>query len=272
VTTNPLRDPIDRYEALLDNLSRLRATIEGFSSDFALVATHSEYRRARAQGLHAAFIGLQGGNALEAPASIERLPTNAVLRVTLVHLSSSAIGATSSPLRLGADRGLSAFGREVLERMNAARILVDLAHISPEGFWDAVDVHDPHVPFVVTHTGVTGVHRHWRNIDDNQLRAVAASGGVVGIMFHAPFLGDRLWSGRSRRIVDHIEHVLDVAGEDTPAIGSDFDGAIVPPRDLKTVLELPRLVEHMLARRFTEQQIRKILGENFLRVLAAIRP
>jgi membrane dipeptidase len=272
VTTNPLREPVDRFETLLANLARLRATIADFSDDFALVTSLSEYRQARARGLHAAFIGIQGGNALEVADSVERLPDAAVLRVTLVHLSSSALGVTSSPLRLGPDLGLSALGRDLVRRLEAARILVDLAHISPQGFWDAVDVHDRERPLVVTHTGVSGVHRHWRNLDDNQVRAVAESGGVVGVMFHSSFLGDRPWSGRAERIVDHLEHVLDVGGEDTPALGSDFDGAIVPPRDLSSVLELPRLVELMLARRFSEAQIRKILGQNFLRVLGRIRP
>lgn len=272
VTTNPLREPLDRLETLLENLARLRATIARVPGELELVTTLRQYTTARRRGRHAAFIGLQGGNALEAPDSVERLPPGMVLRVTLVHLSSSAVGATSSPLRLGPDRGLTRFGRELVRRLNDARILVDLAHVSPAGFWDAVDAHDPTIPVVVTHTGVSGVHRHWRNLDDNQLRAIADSGGVVGIMFHAPFLGDYAWSGRAERVVDHLAHVVRVAGEDVPAIGSDFDGAIIPPRDLSSVLELPRLVELMARRGFGERVIQKILGDNFLRVLGAVRP
>lgn len=272
VTTNPFKEAHDRFQTLLENLERFTQTVAKFSADFSLVRTYSEYRRARENGLHGAFVGIQGGNALEVEDSVERLPDDLVLRATLVHLSSSELGSTSSPLRLGGDRGLSALGRRLVERLNAARILVDLAHISPEGFWDAVDAHSPHVPMVVTHTGVGGICRHWRNLDDNQLRAIARSGGVVGILFHGPFLGDWPWRARSQRIVDHIAHVIKVAGEDTPALGSDFDGAIIPPTDLRSVLELPRLVEHMLARGFSERQIRKVLGENFLRVLADVRP
>lgn len=272
VTTNPFRDASDRFQTLLENLARFTETVGKFSSEFALVQSYSEYRRARENGLHAAFVGIQGGNALELDDSVERLPPGLVLRATLVHLSSSELGSTSSPLRFGSDRGLSALGRRLVERLNAARILVDLAHISPEGFWDAVEAHDPRLPMLVTHTGVAGICRHWRNLDDNQLRAIAESGGVVGILFHAPFLGDWPWSGSSAKIVDHIAHVIKVAGEDTPALGSDFDGAIIPPPDLRSVLELPRIVEHMLARGFSERVIRKVLGGNFLRVLAEVRP
>lgn len=273
ITTNPLREAGDRLRALLENLTRLRELVAEQPEDLRFCRTLTDYRAARQSERHAVFVGIQGGNALDgAPDAVERLPLLDVLRVTLVHLSSSSIGSTSSPLRLGPDLGLSSFGRELVQRLNAARILVDLAHISPEGFWGALDAHDPGLPVVVTHTGVSGVHRHWRNLDDSQLRAIADSGGFVGIMFHASFLGDRPWSGRAERVVDHLAHVVRVAGEDCPALGSDFDGAIVPPRDLRSVLELPRLVELMLKRGFRPALIKKILGQNFLRVLGAIRP
>jgi membrane dipeptidase len=272
ITTNPLRDPEDRLRALLDNLSRMSALFAQMPHDFALCRTLSDYRAARNSGRHAAFIGIQGGNALDvAPDAVEQLPEGLVLRVTLVHLSSSRIGHTSSPLRLGPDRGIGAFGRDLVERLNAARIFVDLAHIGPTGFWEAVDAHDPSLPLIVTHTGVSGVHRHWRNLDNAQIRAVAASGGVVGIMFHNSFLGGSLFGGKAERVVDHLAHVVRVAGDDYVSLGSDFDGAIVPPVDLRSVLELPRLVEIMLNRGFSPERIQKILGGNFLRALGDLR-
>jgi membrane dipeptidase len=273
ITTNPLRDAGDRFHALLQNLTRLNTLVREQPEDLLFCRTLTDYRAARQSGRHAVFVGIQGGNALDGPAdAVERLPWLDILRVTLVHLSSSSIGTTSSPLRLGPDRGLSAFGQELVQRLNAARILVDLAHISAGGFWAALDAHDRYVPVVVTHTGVSGVHRHWRNLDDSQLRAIADSGGFVGIMFHSSFLGDKPWSGRAARVVDHLAHVVRVAGEDCPALGSDFDGAIVPPRDLQSVLELPRLVELMLQRGLRPALIKKILGQNFLRVLGQVRP
>ena len=78
------------------------------------------------------------------------------------------------------DGGLSAFGSSMVELMNERRVLVDLAHISARGFWTACEVHAKDVPFLVTHTGVSGVYRHWRNLDDDQIRAVARSGLTVG--------------------------------------------------------------------------------------------
>jgi membrane dipeptidase len=160
----------------------------------------------------------------------------------------------------------------MVEAMNERHVIVDLAHISTEGFWDALAAHDRSQPAIVSHTGVRAVHDVWRNVDDDQIRAVARLGGVVGIMFHSGFLGDRFWSGRADSVVAHLEHVVRVAGEDTAAIGSDYDGLIVPPSDLRTVDRLPVLVQRMLDRGWPAERIRKVLGENYLRVVAAVRP
>jgi len=107
------------------------------------------------------------------------------------------------------------------------------------------------------------------SVADEQLRAVADTGGVVGVIYHRGFLGPG--RGSAAGVVDHLEHIARVAGEDAPALGSDWDGLIVPPSDMRTCLELPRLVQRMLERRWSEDRIRKTLGGNFLRALAALR-
>jgi membrane dipeptidase len=271
ITTNPVRDAADRARTFEDNLNELERTLQRESAHFQVVTSAREYDAARAAGKHAAFLGIQGGNALDLSlAEMARLCDGRVLRVTLVHLSSSRIGSTSSPMRLS-DTGLSTFGAQMVELLNERKVLVDLAHISERGFWAACEAHARDVPFVVTHTGVSGVYRHWRNLDDEQIRAVARSGGVVGIMYHAPFLGDRPWNGRVDTISRHLEHVWRVAGEDTPALGSDWDGSIITPRDMPTCLELPRLVAALMARKIPERAIQKMLGQNFLRVVREVR-
>ena len=271
ITTNPVREASDRARTFEVNLNALGATFERASEHFQLVTSAREYDAARSAGKHAAFVGIQGGNALDLSLpELARLCDGRILRITLVHLSSSRIGSTSSPMRLE-DTGLSQFGGQMVELLNERKVLVDLAHISPKGFWAACDAHAKQVPFLVTHTGVSGVHRHWRNLDDDQIRAVARSGGVVGIMYHAPFLGDRPWSGRVDTIARHLEHVLNVAGEDTPALGSDWDGSIITPRDMPTCLELPRLVAALSARGISDRAVQKILGKNFLRVVREVR-
>jgi len=103
------------------------------------------------------------------------------------------------------------------------------------------------------------------------VRAIAKSGGVVGVMYQSSFLGDPIFSGRAESIVRHLEHIANVAGEEVPALGSDWDGAIVPPRDLRTCLELPRLVQIMLDRGWREEQVMRVLSQNFLRALTRLR-
>ncbi len=152
-------------------------------------------------------------------------------------------------------------------------MLVDLAHISRRGFWDALGAHDPDLPPVVSHTGVCGVHPSWRNLDDDQIRAVADRGGVVGIMFHRGFLGRPARAVTAEAVVAHLAHLIAVGGEDVAALGSDYDGMIVPPRDLRTVVGWPALVDRICwPPGFSEDRVVRVLGGNYLRVVDAVRP
>jgi membrane dipeptidase len=272
ITTNPCRTAAGRQAAFERNLTELRRLFATVDDQFCLVRTAAEYRAARKAGKHGAFIGIQGGNALDRDLdALDVLDDGSVLRITLVHLTSSRIGTTSSPLTTGRDRGLTDFGRAYVERLNEKRIFVDLAHINRRGFFDAVEVHDRSQPLLVTHTGISGVFEHWRNLDDEQLRAVANTGGTIGLIYHAEFLGKGARGHQASTIVDHLQHIVDTVGEDYASLGSDWDGAITTPRDIPTCLELPRLVQLMLDRGWSPERIRKILGDNFLRVVAELR-
>jgi membrane dipeptidase len=271
ITTNPLRTARGRAAAFGKNVARLRGLLEACPDDVVVCRDAADYARARAAGKHAAFLGIQGGNALDAEGALAAADTGALIKITLVHLSTSALGVTSAPSRDREGR-LSAQGEAYVQRLNQARVFVDLAHIHRRGFFDAVAVHDPRQPLLVSHTGVSAVTPHWRNVDDAQLAAVAATGGVVGVIYQSSFLGDPLLDGKALSIVDHLEHIVRTIGEDHAALGSDWDGAIFTPRDMPTCLELPRLVELMLHRGWSAARIRKILGGNFLRALTALRP
>ncbi len=272
LATNPLRPRRTRTATLLRNLAELSTAVARAGEGFAIVADHAGYLRARAAGRVAILLGIQGGNALDSrEGDLDRVPGNVVHRITLVHLLNSTIGSTSSPLKRS-DPGLSPFGRDYVRRMNAKRILVDLAHASPRTFADALEVHDPSLPAIVSHTGVSGVHPHWRNVNDAQIRAIARTGGVVGILYHAPFLGESFLRGTAAAVAAHVAHAIRVGGDDHVALGSDWDGLIVTPRDMPTVLEWPLLVQRLLERPVPPESIRKVLGANYLRVLHAVRP
>lgn len=269
ITTNPWRSAPARARALSANVERLSKLLED-SQAARVVRTHAEYKVARAAGLHAALLAVQGGNACDADESV--IESGALTRVTLVHMTNSAVGATSSPLRLGQDSGLGPLGARLLERLNASRTFVDLAHISRRGFFEAVALHDQTQPLIVTHTGVSGVYPSWRNLDDDQLKCVADTGGVVGVVFHGEYLSGSFLGGPMAAVAAHLAHIVNVAGEDVAALGSDWDGMIIPPRGLRSCEQLPLLVQVLLDAGLSERAIQKLLGENFLRAFQRLRP
>ena len=274
ITTNPFRRASSRWTLFQHNLKRLRGLIEGSEGRMQLVRTHSEYKAAREAGAHAAMIAIQGGNALDAaPRGVASIEDDCVIRITLVHLTNASIGATNSPLHhLRGAKGLALDGLRFVERCNDRRVFVDLAHIHETAFWDAVEVHDASQPLICTHAGVDGVRPHWRNLTDAQCRAIGETGGVIGIIFQADFLARPGGPRDVHMVLEHLEHVIDVAGEGAAAIGSDFDGAIIPPMDLSGGDTYPVVVQAMLDRDWTDDRIRAVLGENFLASFARLRP
>lgn len=156
ITTNPFRPAKVRQRAFHRNLRGIQAEFERRPDRARVVRTLAEYHAARADGRHGAFIAVQGGNAVEHdPSIVDDMPDGLICRITLVHLTDSGFGATSAPapnvpfLRRKSE-GLTGLGRDFVRRCNAALILVDLAHISRTGFHDALAVHDPDLPPIVT--------------------------------------------------------------------------------------------------------------------------
>jgi membrane dipeptidase len=272
ITTNPFRTRAGRRTTLVENMARLQAMVHDSDGQAEVVRSVSEYRAARARGAHGVFVVIQGANALDPDRDLdESLGRGLVSSVTLVHLLSSFLGKTSTPVPLPGP-ALSKEGERYVQAMEAAHVLVDLAHIHPDGFWRVVDVHDKGVPLVVTHTGVSHVRPHWRNLDDAQIRAIADSGGVVGVIFQRSFIARAGERATVDTVVDHVAHIIEVGGEDTAAIGTDYDGMIVPPDGLEDGRALPRLTAAMLARGWTDTRIQKILGGNYLSCMARVRP
>ena len=275
ITTNPARSAGGRLKTLQKNLARLKAQASS-SPQSAWVTNARAFDEAVAARRHAVIPVVQGANCLGTARSFSEAGAGDVTSATLVHLTSSEIGETSTPLplkHLWSPPGLSARGKELVQSMNAERVLVDLAHASPMTFWDAVAVHDRQWPLLVTHTGLAGVFPHWRNIDDAQMKAIADTGGVVGVIYHPGFLGPSSAAQDGLQlVVRHLAHVVDVVGEDFAALGSDWDGFISPPHELRDATTLPVLVAEMLRRGWPPERVRKIVGDNFVRCFRAVRP
>ncbi len=272
ITTQPFRSASGRWRAFLKNVSRLTRVLEG-SGRCRVVGSYSAYRAARAAGLHPALLAVQGANAVDAASPDLADVPDTVVRMNLLHLTPSRLGVPSGAGGWWVRRkGLRDAGRDLVAAMNARRIFVDLAHIHRVGFWDAVDAHRRDLPFLVSHAGCDAVHRNWRNLTDAEIRAVAQSGGVVGVITAGLYLGGRRGASGAERFVDHVEHLIRVGGEDVAAIGTDFDGFIIPLPGIRGAHAYPLMVDAMLRRGLSEDRIRKVLGQNALRVLEAMRP
>lgn len=254
-------------QSVLDQLDTLDAAIAAHPEDLTWALTDGQIRAAQARGTVAALAGIEGGQALEGDLdNVARFAARGVRYIGLIHFTANQIGTPAYGYGARADRGLTPFGKDLVREMNRLGVIVDLAHINRAGFFDVLEISQ--APVMVTHTGVLGVHAHWRNIDDAQLRAVGENGGCVGVIFAKRFLG-----GRSiEAVVDHLLHIIDVAGEDVPALGSDFDGFVIPPRGLEDISQMPRLTAALARRGLSETTLRKILGENALRVLREVPP
>jgi membrane dipeptidase len=254
------RSVVNQLDALDDAIAR-------HPGELAWTRTGAEVRAAKAGGRIAALGGIEGGHALEGELSaIEPFARRGVRYLGLLHFSANAIGRPAKGRGTDHAAGLTGFGREVIRECERCGVIVDLAHINRRGFFDALAV--ARRPVMVSHTGVLGVHQHWRNIDDEQLRAVADRGGCVGVIFARRYLG----SASIEAVVDHLLHIIDVAGDDLPALGSDFDGFVVPPEGLEDIAALPNLTVALSRRGVAPRVLEKILGGNVLRVLDAVPP
>ncbi len=233
--------------------------------DFCL--SHADVVAARAGGKIAALAGIEGGHALEGDiANVAAFARRGVRYLGLLHFSANDLGAPAKGVGRDDNRGLSHLGRDVIAEMNRCGMIVDLAHINRKGFFEALDAST--TPPIVSHTGVAGVKEHWRNIDDEQIRAVADRGGVIGVIFAPQYLG----GDDIDTVCAHIEHIVKVAGPDAPALGSDYDGMIRPVRGLEDVAALPRLTAALLDRGMSREGAKKLLGANAMRLLEAVPP
>jgi membrane dipeptidase len=244
-------EQIDALDAQIAAGNRLRKVRTGADIEGA--------RRDRATG---ALLGIEGAHALDGDLDrVDHFARRGVRYLGLLHFNANEAGYPAYGAGRRDGDGLTAWGQELVRRCEAASVIVDLAHINRRGFLETCRMATR--PLIVSHTGVNGAHQHWRNIDDEQIRAVANRGGVVGIIFCPRFLG----GDSIDDVVRHLRHVIDVAGEDTPALGSDWDGMIVPTPALRDAAHLPLLTDAMLRAGMRETLIAKVLRGNALRVL-----
>jgi microsomal dipeptidase-like Zn-dependent dipeptidase len=212
-------------------------------------------RREREPGLVGALLGLEGAHAFEGDlASLEALDAAGFRMIGLAHFFDNEWAGSAHGVVQG---GLTPLGRTLVRRLEERRILLDLAHASPAAVADALEM--ARRPVVVSHTGVRGTCDNERNLSDDQLRAVARTGGVVGIGFWST----AVCGGDASAIARAALHAVRVMGVDHVALGSDFDGGVTTPFD---ATGYEQVTAALLAAGLPEDGVAKVMGENVRRL------
>jgi len=232
------------------------------------VRSSSDIENAEKSGEIAALLNFEGGEFLEG--SVECLRMFYKLGLRMLTLTWSDRNLLGDGAAYATSRGgLTPFGFEVLREAERLGILIDVSHLSEAGFWDVVEQSE--APFVASHSNCHKLLPHPRNLTDDQLRAIAEAGGLVGISLNPEYLTGSDEKADVSIVVDHIQHAVEVAGEEHVGIGTDFDSfGEEGPEPVSHIGRLPLLTCELLRRGMSGKTISKILGGNWLRVLRAV--
>ena len=265
------------------------------------------------QGKVCGLLGGEGGTMIEASLDkLEHLYSRGLRYLTLTWNNSNQIGSSArDETERGIKGGLSEFGKSVVQKMDELGMLVDVSHLGEHSFRDVVDLSKN--PIIASHSCVYNICSHYRNLKDDQIKAIAKSGGIICINFYSKFLdpsatatsyyynqkyrpalneieekngndlikfnqermnfieNNPITSGTSvDKVIEHIDYIVKLVGVNYVGLGSDFDGEVNTPNELYDATCYPIITKKLADHGYSEQDIRKILGLNFLRVLKQI--
>ena len=295
-STNPARQQLEQIDIAL-------RTIERYPDHLELATTASDIEAAFGRGKIASLLGIEGGHVIENSLGALRAFFHLGVRyMTLAHFANTdwADSATDEVV----NDGLSSFGEEVVREMNRMGMLVDISHVSPATMSDVLNVAE--APVIFSHAGARALTDHVRNVPDSILARLPENGGLVMQVFYPPYVSEayREYNDRSQQeiavnlqerfgndqerierelaawrtanpppsatvadVADHIEHIRDVAGIDHVGLGSDFDGIPTYVEGLEDVSTFPVLFAELSRRGWSDEDMKKLAGENLLRVM-----
>jgi membrane dipeptidase len=291
----------------LDLRDAMQRVLDKYPDQIELATSAHDVERIVGQKKIAAVLTIEGGHQIADDLSVLRMYRRmGILSMTLSHFRNNnwADSSTDKP----AHNGLTDFGKQVVREMNALGMMVDISHVSDKTFYDALAVTTK--PVIASHSSCRSMSDVPRNMTDDMLRALAKNGGVVGVNFSSAFLNQQDADRLKKKVTEEnalepnltgaaldeyaakqyatdyatvqvghatledaancIDHIVKVAGIDHVGIGSDFDGIPDVPQGLEDVSKMPDLTAALLKRGYKEQDIQKIMGSNFLRVMREV--
>jgi len=245
--------------------------VEAHPNDFELAVRADDIVAAHKRGKIAALIGIEGGHAIEdSPRLLRDFYALGVRYMTLAHTNTNNWAGSSGDEK-GKTTGLNALGREVVAEMNRLGMMVDISHASDKTFFDTLEVSK--APLIASHSSCRALTPHPRNMTDEMIAALAKKGGVIQINFYCTHTQTTAHTPPHSTLADivaHIDHAVKIGGIGAVGIGSDFDGIECAPDGLEDVSKFPNLTRALLEKGYSESDIRKIYGENLLRVMRAV--
>lgn len=314
-------DQKNPYQFANREIDTLYAWVKRNPSKMMIVTSPEELNEAVQSEKLGCMMGVEGGHMIENDlGKLDSLYARGVRYMTLTWNNNNS-WATSAEYESGSQKvkgvvdttsqkkGLSEFGKKVVQRMNELGMMVDLSHVGDQTFWDAINISSK--PVLVSHSNAYSLCPVFRNLKDDQIRAVGKNGGVIDINFYALFLdstahrrlsgylsehkaekdslrkagmsGDQVDNYIAKKykketedlkapfhlIFDHMEHIIKLAGIDHVGLGGDFDGISITPQKLTDVTRYPLITKELVKRGYSQEDIFKILGGNFIRVFEA---
>jgi membrane dipeptidase len=294
----------------LDMIDVVNEQVKKHSQFLEAASTAEDIRRIARKGKIAALMGIEGGHAIEDSLHALRMFYKLGIRyMTLTHTNTNNWADSEGDWNnqdVKHHNGLTNFGRDVVREMNRLGMMVDISHVADKTFYDVIE--STKAPVIASHSSCRALANHTRNMTDDMLRAVAKNNGVVMVNFYDGFLDSRKAEIAMRRrtlqdelnqkypndpkrvaeemkrwneanqvgvtpfsvLMDHFLHVIKVAGIDHVGIGSDFDGVPALPEGMEDISRLPNITIELMKRGYSDTDIKKVLGENLLRVMTQV--
>jgi membrane dipeptidase len=296
---------------LIDYLDKLQSE---YPDELYMAENYEELMKRVNEGKFCGLMGAEGGNIIEGSMdNLETIYSRGVRYLGLTWNTSNAIGVSAKDeSQRGKKGGLTDFGIEVVKKMNELGMMVDVSHLGETAFWDVV--HTTKDPIIASHSCVYNLSPHYRNLKDDQIKAIAESGGIICVNFYSRFLDPNANTGQINAVhnkyksalkpleekygndltgfneeryqyltenytgrgvpidvlINHIDYIVKLVGIDYVGLGSDFDGGISTPNELYDATCYPIITKKLVERGYNEQDIRKILGLNFIRVFKRV--
>ena len=238
--------------------------VEASNGTARLVTTAAEIRASHHEGVLGVLLNVEGAEPLHGQLGVLRALHRIGVRILQPvwnNRNEAADGVMS-----GGSGGLTKFGRELVREMNRLGMAIDCSHLNERGFHDVLELSEH--PVLFTHGNCRALFDHRRNLADDQIRALAARGGVFGVSAVSSFMAKEQCDVAT--MADHVDHAVQLVGPANVAYGSDFDGTDVVPTGLENVGKLPSLTAELLARGYDESALAQILGGSYLRVFEAV--